>query len=488
MALADKLNVARIAIIGAGPSGLAAAKYFLAEKKFSKIQLFEQRATPGGVWNYTPLAREQGFTVPRTQPSSLPDQVIRPKDSDDVEFMSPIYDLLETNIPHSLMCFSDTEFPKGSPLFPRHSAVLQYLKGYAEELTPYISYRTQVLNIEKPASQPNGPWQVEVLDLKANQTTKSEFDAVIVASGHYNDPFIPNIAGLKEFDKAYPGAVSHSKFYRRPNDYSGKKVIVVGNSASGVDVSVQLSTVAALPVLVSEKEKPSVVQPQANTPWAAYVPEIVEFFPETRGVRFADGRVESGIDSIIFCTGFHYSYPFLAKLEPSIVVPGGSHAAHLWEHILYTANPTLAFLSVPQRIVPFPVSEAQSAVIGRIWSGRLNVPSRAEMDAWVEAQHKVKGEGKAIHVMTSPEDVDYVNRLHDLSTTAATAPELGLENDGNGKKPPYWNLETRWIRERVPKIKLASRAVGERRHELRTLKDLGFDYEEWKKSEEGSAQ
>ncbi|KPM35642.1 hypothetical protein AK830_g10932 [Neonectria ditissima] len=485
MALADKLNVARIAIIGAGPSGLAAAKYFLAEKKFSKIQLFEQRATPGGVWNYTPLVREQGFTVPRTQPSSLPDQAIWPKEGGEVEFMSPIYDLLETNIPNSLMCYSDVEFPQGSPLFPKHAAVLQYLKDYADGLTPYISYRTQVLNVQKPSSQPNGPWQVEVLDLKANEITKTEFDAVVVASGHYNDPFIPHITGLVEFDKAYPGAVSHSKFYRRPDDFTDKKVIVVGNSASGVDVSVQLSTVAKLPVFVSEKEKPSIVQPQADTPWAENVPEIVEFLPEKRGVRFANGRVELDIDSVIFCTGFHYSYPFLKNVEPSIVVPSGSHADHLWEHILYTADPTLAFLSVPQRIVPLPVSEAQSAVIGRIWSGRLSPPSKREMDAWVDDQHRVKGEGKAIHVMTSPEDVDYVNRLHHLSGTAAKASDLGLENDGEGKRPPYWNLETRWVRERVPKIKLASRAVGERRHELRTLKDLGFDYEEWKKSAEG---
>ncbi|KAK7430143.1 monooxygenase [Neonectria magnoliae] len=482
MALADKLNVARIAIIGAGPSGLAAAKYFLAEKKFSKIQLFEQRATPGGVWNYTPLVREQGFTVPRTQPSSLPDQAIWPKEGGEVEFMSPIYDLLETNIHHSLMRYSDTEFPQGSPLFPKHSAVLQYLKEYAEELTPYISYQTQVLNVEKSVSQPNGPWQVELLDLKANKTTKIEFDAVVVASGHYNDPFIPHITGLVEFDKAYPGAVSHSKFYRRPDDYKGKKVIVVGNSASGVDVSVQLSTVAKLPVFVSEKEKPTIVQPQADTPWAEYVPEIVEFLPEQRGVRFANGRVELDIDSVVFCTGFHYSYPFLKNVEPAIVVPSGSHADHLWEHILYTSDPTLAFLSVPQRIVPLPISEAQSAVIGRIWSGRLSPPSKEEMDAWVDDQHKVKGEGKAIHVMASAEDVDYINRLHHLSGTATKAPELGLENDGEGKRPPYWDPETRWVRERVPKIKLASRAVGVRRHELRTLKDLGIDYEEWKKS------
>ncbi|KAF5252953.1 hypothetical protein FANTH_2040 [Fusarium anthophilum] len=485
MASADKLDVHRIAIIGAGPSGLAAARYLLAEKKFSKIRVFEQRATPGGVWNYTPLAREQGFSVPRTQPSFTPDQALWPNDNGHVEFMSPIYDLLETNIPHSLMRYSDKEFPQGSSLFPRHSVVLQYLKEYAQEINSHISYQTQVLNIEKPGLSRSQPWTVEVLDLKANKVIKDEYDAVVVASGHYNDPFIPDIPGLVEFDKAYPGAISHSKFYRRPNDFKDKKVIVVGNSASGVDVSAQLSTVAKQPIFISEKEKATVVPP-AKEPWAAGVPEIVEFLPSQRGVRFANGQIENDIDSVIFCTGFHYSYPFLKSLDPTVVVPSGGHAAHLWEQILYTADPTLSFLSVPQRIVPFPIAEAQSALIARIWSGRLNPPSEAAMEAWVQEQHEKKGEGKAIHVMAFPEDVDYINRLYELSKTANEAPELGLENDGEGKRPPYWGLDKRWVRERVPKIKLASRAAGDKRHELRTLEDLGFDYEEWKRTvEEG---
>lgn len=143
--------------------------------------------------------------------------------------MSPIYDLLETNIPHSLMNYTDKEFPQGSSLFPRHSAVLQYLKEYAEDITPHISYQSQVLSIEKPGTDRSKPWQVEVLDLKANKATKDEFDAVVVASGHYNDPFIPDIPGLVEFDKAYPGAISHSKFYRRPNDYKDKVGNIVHN-------------------------------------------------------------------------------------------------------------------------------------------------------------------------------------------------------------------------------------------------------------------
>lgn len=258
-----------------------------------------------------------------------------------------------------------------------------------------------------------------------------------------------------------------------------QRVIIVGNSASGVDVSAQLSVLARHPIFISEKEKPTVTPP-AKEPWAANVSQIVEFLPSQRGVRFADGRVESDIDAVIFCTGFHYSYPFLKTLEPSVVVPDGGHAAHLWEHILYTADPTLAFLSVPQRVVPFPIAESQSAIISRIWSGRLAAPTPSAMDSWVSAEHEDKGAGKAIHLMFFPTDVEYINRLHELSTTASKA--QGLENEGEGKRPPYWGLNKRWVRERVPKIKLASRAMGDRRHEIKTLEDLGFDYEEWKRT------
>ena len=61
----------------------------------------------------------------------------------------------------------------------------------------------------------------------ANKVIKDEYDAVVVASGHYNDPFIPDIPGLVDFDKAYPGAISHSKFYRRPNDFKDKVRMLV---------------------------------------------------------------------------------------------------------------------------------------------------------------------------------------------------------------------------------------------------------------------
>lgn len=197
-------------------------------------------------------------------------------------------------------------------------------------------------------------------------------------------------------------------------------------------------------------------------------------------MRFSDGRTEAGVDAVVFCTGYHYAFPFLRSLTPEVVVRDGSHAAGLWEHVLYAADPTLAFLGIPQRIVPFPVAQAQSAAIARIWSDRMPAPTSVEMNEWVNKLRLAKGDNKAIHNLAFPADVDYINRLHDMCQRAKTRP--GLENDGAGKRPPYWGEDKAWTRERFPMIKLASRALGDRRHKIRTLKELGFDYQEWKEA------
>lgn len=200
-------------------------RYLAAEKKFSKIEVFEQRPSVGGVWNYTPLnVLDNEFSIPRTQPTKLPDTAVWTDSSSEAQFVSPVYDFLETNIPHTLMNYSDRSFPENSSLFPQHAVVKDYLDAYAKELEPMLSLATQVLHVRKVQSTDRAPscWEVEVLDLQTNKRRTEEFDAVMVASGHYNDPFIPDIKGLASFNRAHPGCVSHSKYYRRPDQYAGK--------------------------------------------------------------------------------------------------------------------------------------------------------------------------------------------------------------------------------------------------------------------------
>ncbi|KAK1854847.1 putative flavin dependent monooxygenase [Colletotrichum chrysophilum] len=473
----DKLNVDRVAVIGAGPCGLAAAKYFLAETKFSKVQIFEQRDTVGGVWTYSSLSViDIDFSIPRTQPTKNPDTAIAVEGHEAKQFVSPVYDFLETNIPHTLMNYSDKKFPSTASLFPPHQTVKKYLEDYAEELKPIISLSTQVLGLKKVQSGSQVCWEIETQDLKTNEITTSQFDAVMVASGHYNDPFIPDIPGLADFDKAHPGTISHSKFYRNASQYEGKKVIVVGNSASGIDLSAQISTVCKLPIIVSEKTTPN-TPAEDRSSWAKMVPEILEFIPEGRKVRLANGEVESDVDGVVFCTGYFYSFPFLSALSPPVVTDG-AYARNLYEHLLYIDDPTLAFAGIPQRIVPFPVAEGQAAFVARAWADRLPLPSTAEMREWEAKMLKDKGESKMLHNLAFPKDLDYINMLHARSLEAAK--REGLENDGVGKIPPFWDDEKRWTRERFPLIKIASRKLGEKRHEVTTLEQLGFDYKAWK--------
>jgi hypothetical protein len=250
----------------------------------------------------------------------------------------------------------------------------------------------------------------------------------------------------------------------------------VGNSASGIDLSVQIANVSLKPLLISEKNQETTVN---INPRLENVPEIVEFIVgDCPTVRFSDGRVERDIDHVIFCTGYLYSFPFLSQLEGSPIVTDGKRPCNLYQHIFYHPRPTLAFVGLPQRIVPFPVSEAQAALIARVFSGRLELPPRKEMEDWETDWIANHGPGKSFNSLAFPLDADYINFLHDYSLQARQ--KDGLENDGHGKKPPYWGEKERWVRKMFPIIKVASRELGSRRKEITSLEALGFDFEQWK--------
>jgi cation diffusion facilitator CzcD-associated flavoprotein CzcO len=197
-----------------------------AEKAFSAISIFEQRDEAGGVWCYSADSTiEESFMVPHTTPQTTPDKPLSTGQAnfENVAFQSPVYDLLETNIPHTLMGYSDWKFPTGTSLFPSHQTVKEYLQGYAKDFLSSILFHTQVVDI-KPLdeSRKDSSWILTALDLRTKKLSTHEFDAVVVANGHYSDPYVPNIAGIKEWNQIYPNSVSHSKYYRRPEQYSNK--------------------------------------------------------------------------------------------------------------------------------------------------------------------------------------------------------------------------------------------------------------------------
>lgn len=450
--------------------------------------IYEQRYRTGGLWNFLPCDSEtsKDLSIPQVSPHAGHDKPIWGDDNvakvvgeesvEKARFLTPVYERLETNIPRGLMGFSDLEWPRDCQLFPRHEDVLEYIERYAEDVQHLIQFQTQILDVRLTG---HGKWIVKTRAIEHDgQSIRKEeiFDAVIVASGHFNVPYIPQVDGIEAWRKAYPGAISHSKFYRKPEPYTGKKVVVVGNSASGIDISAQIETVCRLPLVMSQKSE-SYLNVGGGTPSKLEKPPIAEFIVKNRSVRFEDGTVEMDIDTVLYCTGYLYSYPFLDSLEPAVITTG-ERVEKTYQHIFYQPHSTLSFVGLNQRVIPFPVSEVQSAVIARVLSGRLPLPTEEEMRQWEEEVEAEMGTGGSFHVLKFPKDANHINMLHDWATSVDSA------GSGVGKTPPKWGEKEYWTRERFPNIKKAFHDLGEARHQATRLEDVGYDFDKWKQEKE----
>ncbi|KAF1991202.1 FAD/NAD(P)-binding domain-containing protein [Aulographum hederae CBS 113979] len=496
------VNASRIAIIGAGPGGLAAAKYLTAEKAFSKIVIFEQRSYVGGIWKYTPESNNDNtFTVPSTDPNmqlEIPlrrlstrqgEKIVTAREErngsilSDPIFPSPIYDRLETNIPRSLMRFSDHCFSDDTQLFPKHATVQDYLERYADPIRHLVQFRKQVSSVrlhqaDSLTDHSKDEWKINLTDLDSNEESTQIFDAVIVASGHFITPFIPDIPGIREWESQHPGSITHSKFYRIPDPYSDKKVVVVGNFASGLDVSNQIAPLCKPPLLLCQKGE-TLLGGSASNSNIKPVSTISSLSPSTRSILFSDGSTESDIDNIVFCTGYLYTAPFLTNetITPPIISPSGQRMQNTYHHLFYAPHPTLALVALPQKVIPFPLAEAQAAVLARVYSGRLGLPSLAKMQEWESAVLAERGE-KGFHTLHFPKDAEYINYLYDLAETAERRD--GLDSDGRGKIAKRWGEWEFWARERFPEIRRAFVEKGEEKAKVTRLEQIGFDFERFR--------
>ena len=377
-----------------------------------------------------------------------------------------MYEHLETNIPHSIMKFSDSPSLEDHQLFPSRQTVTQYLEDYGEDVRYLVSFQTQVTNIHQ--TQP-GLHLVRLKNLQDGTVSEENYDAVLVANGHYTVPSLPSIKGIQEWNQVNPGVISHTKFYRRPGPFANKKVMVIGNAASGTDIASQIGEVSKHPLLMSQRSESYLA---FTAGYKEIVPEIAEFLPNSlgrRAVRFIDGRVEEDLDAILFATGYYYSFPFLTSLEPRIISTG-ERVQHLYKQLFYIDDPTIAFLGLPSKIIPFRTVEGQAAVLARVWVGRLELPSTLEMSKWEEKAITERGAGKAFHALLFPKDFEYHNELVDWARRATGQ---------GGKLPIRWSAKETWERERFPAIKRAFAEKGHARHGIMTLQELGFDYEAW---------
>lgn len=190
-----------VAIIGAGPAGLVAAKTAL--ECGLQPTVLEKSDRIGGLWK-----PDTGF----------------------------VWDSMHTNLSYHSCMFSDTPWENPSGDFPTQQEVYHYLQSYASKngIFNHTYFNADV----KKVSSVSGQWRVEWLEGK--EMVQKIFDYVIVCSGIFSKAHIPSISGIDTFT----GQVIHSKDYKKPSPFQDKKVVVIGNSYSGTEIAAEVSSVA----------------------------------------------------------------------------------------------------------------------------------------------------------------------------------------------------------------------------------------------------
>ncbi|XP_023422948.1 dimethylaniline monooxygenase [N-oxide-forming] 4-like isoform X2 [Cavia porcellus] len=336
----------RVAVIGAGVSGLSAIKCCLDEDL--EPTCFERSDDFGGLWKFT---------------------------EDSKDGMTKVYKSLVLNVCKEMTSYSDFPFHEDYPNFMSHGKFWNYLQEFAEHfgLLKYIKFKTTVCSVTQcPDFSETGRWDV-VTETEGKQA-RAVFDAVMICTGHYMNPHLPleSYPGIRKFK----GQILHSQEYRTPEAFQGKRVLVIGLGNTGGDIAVELSRIAAQVLLStrtgtwifsrsSDGGYPHImvattrcnnlivqVLPSCLVRWihqrklnktlnhenyglsikkgktekfivndelptcilcgTITVKTSVKEFTETSAV-FEDGTVEADIDSVIFATGYTFSFPFLEE-------------------------------------------------------------------------------------------------------------------------------------------------------------------------------
>lgn len=319
-------------IVGAGSSGLAAAKNF--KQAGVAFDCLEREDDVGGNWCYG-----------------------KPQSS--------VYRSTHLISSKPLTEYTDFPMPADYPDYPGHEQVWEYLRSYARAFGLYdaIEFNTSIERITPAGDQSStGCW-----DVAFTNGSVRRYRGVVIANGHNWDPKWPSFPG--RFD----GTVLHSAQYKTPEVLVGKRVLVVGGGNSGCDIAVESAQNAAqtfhslrrgyhyvpkylagrptdqvnerflrwrIPlwlrrrvasvigrVLVGRPENFGLPRPDhrlfethpiINSQMLYYAghgrirpkPDVAELCGDR--VRFADGTVEP-IDVIVYATGFNITFPFIDR-------------------------------------------------------------------------------------------------------------------------------------------------------------------------------
>jgi len=422
-------NLPSACVIGAGSSGIAAAKAL--HERGIPVDCYEKSDRVGGNWVFG-----------------------------NVNGMSSAYRSLHINTSRERMEYSDYPMPTSYPDFPHHTQIAKYFDDYVDHFgfRERIAFETGVAHADRGE---DGVWTIT---LESGETRR--YDALLIANCHHWNPRWPEPPFPGQFD----GEQMHSHHYIENTDFGDKNVLVVGIGNSAMDIAVESSFVARRTFISSRRG--AYILPKylfgrpldqigvnALTPILPFafrrailmtlyrigvgkvqdygLPEpdhkIGEAHPtisadflnriahgemtwkpnvealESNRVRFEDGSSEE-IDVIVWCTGYKVSFPFFD--EDFISAPDND--LPLYRRVLKPGIDNLFFISLLQPLgATMPLAEAQGRWIAAYLRGEYHLPPRGEMEADIRRERErmfKRYVASKRHTM----QVDFDNYLYDL--------------------------------------------------------------------------
>ena len=378
----------KVALIGTGPCGLSFLRSLRqAQSKgenIPEVVAFEKHESWGGLWNYTWRTGSDQYGDP---------------------IHNSMYRYLWSNGPKECLEFADysfdEHFKKPIPSFPPRAVLQDYILGRAEnsDVKKYVKFNTTVTSV---ADNGNG-FDITYRNKKDDQTKTESFDKLVVATGHFSVPYIPEYQGMNSF----PGRIMHSHDFRDAEEFRDKNVIVLGSSYSAEDVALQCNKYGAKSVTIGYRHNPM------GFKWPAGMKEVY-YLDRLDGNKaiFKDGT-EQEADVIILCTGYLHHFPFLNE-KLSLKTHNRLYPPKLYKGVVWQDNHKLMYLGMQDQFHTFNMFDCQAWFARDVIMNKIKIPNDSEIEKdiskWVSMEEKLENPDQMIDFQT-----EYTKELHDMS-------------------------------------------------------------------------
>ena len=348
----------RVAIIGAGPSGLAQMRAFQSAaakgKDIPEIVCYEKQSNWGGLWNYTWRTGLDQYGEP---------------------VHGSMYRYLWSNGPKEGLEFADYSFEehfgKQIASYPPRAVLFDYIEGRVRKagIHNWIKFETVVSRVEAEGHK----FSVTVRDLPSGTESTEVFDYVVCASGHFSTPNMPEFEGFENFK----GRVLHAHDFRDALEFKDQDILIIGTSYSAEDIGSQCWKYGAKSITVSYRTAPMGYKWPDN--WQE-VPLLTKVVGNT--AHFKDGTTKD-VDAILLCTGYIHHFPFMEE-NLCLRTVNRLASANLYKGVAWVDNPNLFYLGMQDQWFTFNMFDAQAWWARDVIMGRIKTPSKAEMQADVK--------------------------------------------------------------------------------------------------------